>query len=743
MMTIVHSFFNPSSRWYYPLRWLVLILLGLAIYAQTFGFSFVFDDNYFMFNTPYIRGFDKINQIWTIFPKTRMVGVYSFALNYCINRLNPQGYHIFNFGIHLLAVGLVWATAAVLFKIVGWIPQDLPFIIALLFLVHPCQTQAVTYISQRFESMATVFYIGSIYSYLCGRISSSKRRRIFLFTCSVGFAVLGILTKEVAVTIPLMILAVEFILLNRSPFNFKKSPSWKLYLLITVLGALFVFLFMKMVRTNFVDIYFHFSAPSESHNGDMITGGKYVLTQMRVFLTFLRLLILPVNQNADYDYPLSTGLLHPPLTLVGLCLVGFITFLIFRLRKQWPLIAFGFAWILIIFSINTAPRVNVIFEHKLYLISFGFFLATVSTLSTIIKDRKILFGLLIMLIVVLSLASYKRNQVWKNDLTLWEDVSRKSPYKARPRYNRGFAYFNRGNFIKAIPDFNKAIEINPGYVEAYINRGIIYYEEGNLTAALSDYNKAIKINPNVAEAYYNRGDAYAKQNNLTGALSDYNKAIELNPDYAQAYTNRGSIYVKQGNFIQALSNYNKAIEIYPAVAVPTDLTIWLDRPKTASAGEVIKSYYSSYADAYYNRGCVYDKLGNFTGALSDYSIAIVINSNYADAYNNRGFIYSRLGNYTQAISDFTKAIEINPDIAGYYYNRGIAYSKQGNYAQTIFDFTKTIEIDPNYAEAYYNRAVFYYELKVYDKALADVQRAEELGVAVNPDFRGALKKALE
>ena len=207
---------------------------------------------------------------------------------------------------------------------------------------------------------------------------------------------------------------------------------------------------MKMVRTDFINIYFHFSAPSESHDGDMITGGKYVLTQMRVFLTFLRLLILPVNQNVDYDYPLSTGLLNPPLTLVGLCLIGFIVFLIFRLRKQWPLIAFGLAWILITFSINTAPRVNVIFEHKLYLISFGFFLATVCALSTIIKDRKILFGLLITLIAVLSLVSYKRNQVWKNELTLWNDVVGKSPHKARAYLSRGFAYFNQGKFVRGL-----------------------------------------------------------------------------------------------------------------------------------------------------------------------------------------------------------------------------------------------------------------------------------------------------
>ena len=111
-MTIVHLFFNPSSRWYYPLRWLVLIFLGVAIYAQTFGFDFVFDDFIFIVHNPNIVRFDLVHNIWKTFPPTRTIGFYSFAFNYLVNQLHPQGYHIFNFVIHLLAAGLVWALAS-------------------------------------------------------------------------------------------------------------------------------------------------------------------------------------------------------------------------------------------------------------------------------------------------------------------------------------------------------------------------------------------------------------------------------------------------------------------------------------------------------------------------------------------------------------------------------------------------------------------------------------------------------
>ena len=151
----------------YFLRWAILIFLGLLIYGQTFRSGFVFDDYSFIVSNPFIKDFDRIHLMWHVLPMTRLIGIYSFAFNYFLNQLDPVGYHIFNFMVHLLAAGLVWALADLLFKITKRLPfrdpliKELPFIIAVLFLVHPCQTQAVSYISQRFESMATVCYLGA------------------------------------------------------------------------------------------------------------------------------------------------------------------------------------------------------------------------------------------------------------------------------------------------------------------------------------------------------------------------------------------------------------------------------------------------------------------------------------------------------------------------------------------------------------------------------------------------------
>ena len=367
---------------YYLLRWSGLILIGLVIYAQTFQFDFVFDDYIFIVNNPFIKNFSNFHVMWQVFPMTRLVVMYTFAFNYYFNQLNPVGYHIFNFIVHLAATGLVWALADLLFKITkiseDRLTKDLPFIIAVLFLVHPCQTQAVTYITQRFESMATLVYLGTVYFYLRARVSTGKMHQIIFFVLAGLLTILGVLTKEVIITVPAMMLVSEWIL-------FPEKDNKRLYHCFSCWRDFIICFVFKNGACRVASIFLQ-SYPSESHDGDVLTPAHYFLTQMRVLLTFLRLLVLPVHQNLDYDYPASTGLLHPPLTLIGMGVIAGFIFLVIKLRRRAPLIAFGLAWGLITFSINLVPRANVIFEHKLYLISFGFFLAAVAALSVLVPE---------------------------------------------------------------------------------------------------------------------------------------------------------------------------------------------------------------------------------------------------------------------------------------------------------------------------------------------------------------------
>lgn len=545
---------------YYLTRWLGILLLGLLVYGQTFGYGFVFDDYLFIVTNPFIKNFHNFPVMWHAFPLTRFVGMYSFALNYHFHQLNPQGYHIFNFLIHLICTGLAWALASFLFNRTQFLSdepslaKELPYLIALIFLVHPCQTQAVTYITQRFESLATMFYLAAILFYLKARVSTVVREKIILGGLAVAAMILGIMTKEVVVTLPAMMLIFEWVV-------FSDKGQRNIKILLIGMGFFLSVLLAKMLHAG-VGIFGQ-SYVSESHDGDVMNFAQYGLTQLRVLLTFIRLLFFPIHQNLDYDYPVSSGLLHPPLTLLGLCVVVGSIVMVIKFRRALPLLSLGLAWMLITFSINLAPRTNIIFEHKMYLISFGFFIGVVAALTVVIRNRGTLIKFLFCIIAVLAFLSFQRNKVWANELSLWEDCIKYSPHKARVNASLGRVYGTLGRYDEAIYYLSRAIDIKPDII-SFENRGVIYSEKGQYTQALHDLDRSLTLDPGYFPIYLKRAWVYQILHNYQASFADLDHAIALNQYYEDAYLQRGMLWAQLGRPQEAVQDFQHVLNIDPA-----------------------------------------------------------------------------------------------------------------------------------------------------------------------------------
>ncbi len=224
---------------------------------------------------------------------------------------------------------------------------------------------------------------------------------------------------------------------------------------------------------------------------------------------------------------------------------------------------------------------------------------------------------------------------------------------AEESYDKGVRYAIQGKFKEAKEEFERALKIDQFFIpakeslkiiEAVIDqkiksktaihffKGETYYNKGQWGEAISEYNKAIEINPRFAEAYNNRGISFAQgKGQYDQAISDFDKAIEINSKFAEAYNNRGISYFNKGQYDQAISDYDKAIEINPR-----------------------------HAEAYYKRGLVYAQVkGQYDQAISDFDKAIEINPRFAEAYNNRGLVYMvKLGNKKKACSDWKRACEL-------------------------------------------------------------------------------------
>lgn len=710
-----------SKKWLVALSGL-LLAAGLLIYGKTFGYGFVFDDFEFIVTNPFIKNFNEMSGFWRIgFPKTRLITLYTFAANYFVNGLNPAGYHIFNFVMHVITAFCAWYLAHVLLhwqdltakSLKRFFPDErswMAFFAALLFLVHPVQTQAVTYVTQRFVILTTLFYMLSVVFYIHGRrVPGVNVRKIILWVLSALAAVAAIMSKEEAITLPIMILFIELYLFGKPEKTGVKGQgasteqgkakkrislpqiSVQSYI-ITGLGVLFLVFFLWLFRGT-IYTYVSWQANSESHDGDVLTVGTYLLTQIRVLMTFVRLMVLPVKQTLEYDYPMSHGFFELPV-ITGA--IGFILLIaaFIRLRKKHSLISFGIAWVLITFSANLFPRVNVIFEHKLYLISFGFCLIVVEAADHFIRNARWRQVVLMAVVVCLSVVSFARNDVWRTELSLWTDVVAKSPNKARPNANMGKALLERREYEKALRYLDRSIELNPRDNRAITNRGSVYFALHDYEKALVNYQMAMEIDPGYFGTFINRGLLYMETGKLQEAMQDFNQAVALDPKFHYAYVKRGHLLRQLGRAQEALQEFNHALAIDNV-----DL------------------------EALIGRAIVYFDLKENAKALADFDLAISLAPVNGRLYLDRGFFYLNQGETDKALADFDLAVKYDPLNPEAYAKRGMARKAKGQTETAMQDFDKALQIDPAHIVSRNNRMAIYFERKQFDKALEESNQA--------------------
>jgi len=519
---------------------LVILLLGLLAYSGNFHNSFQFDDYPFIRDNYSLRDLGSLSGIFKFWP-TRFLTFFTFALNYRLGELEVFTYHLFNLIIHLGAAVLAYWFILLLFATPALENNKLAprrhliaLFAGLIFVSHPIQTEAVTYICQRATSLAAFFYLLSLCLYVKTRLLQVKLRPgpaskwITPYVFSWLAACLAMFTKENTFTLPLMIILLEFSFFAQEKQRKLKS-ALPFLLLLPIIPLLIIF--TKPVV--YTDIQPLLDQPWRA-------GSQYFFTQLRVMVTYLRLLILPFNQNLDYDYPLYQSLLDLPV-LISFIFLSSLIILAIKIFHRHRLLSFSIFWFFLALLPESSiiPIRDLIYEHRLYLpmAGFGIFLASITYYLLGEKNLKFIILILIFLIHWYAVSTYSRNMDWRDGFTLWNDTISKSPRKARPYNNRGVIYNMYGDIEKAIADYNKAIELEPGYYEAYSNRGAAYGEKGDLERAFPDLNKAIELKNDYAQAYYNRGVAYFFKGEYAKSWEDIHKAEALgyaiNPDFLQ------------------------------------------------------------------------------------------------------------------------------------------------------------------------------------------------------------------
>lgn len=614
----------------------LFVFLGFLVYSNMLlNEIFLFDDFEYVIGNPIIQDFSYFN-----LSDPRQVGYMSFALNYAIDGENPSGYHLFNVIIHVSNAAVVFFLIIVLFDIVS--PEDseskkwhaaAAFLSGLIFLVHPIETQAVSYITQRFTSLCTLFYLLSVLLYLMARVrlekAQSHNTAYALYALSILNAVLAMKTKEIAFTIPFTIAVLEFLLFKSSVFSKRR------FIFLIPYMATLVIIPLSLIGPEWGLI-----KPGEGI-AEVVRKDKlydlyersplvYLFTQFRVIVTYIGLLILPVNQKAVYDFKVSHSFFELKVLLsLGLLLL-IMGYAVYLWRKaagadaddasDYKLVSIGIIWFFITLSIESSiiPIKDVIFEHRVYLPSAGFFASCSVLLLRLVRKIRVgvsdfvKIGILALIIgIPLATGAYIRNEVWTDELKFWDDVVKKSPNKAIGYNNRGNAYGKLRQYELALRDIDRTIASfpkNPGaklawedsdftptnMAKTFMNRGQIYIALGDIVRAKADFNRAkqVMIMPLDSDNTLKQGDMYAKHGSYERAIEEYNKILAWDPQNINALNNRGNAYSRSNHYKEAIDDFDNVISLDP-----------------------------SFVLAYHNRGIAYAWSGDMTKATEDFKRA--------------------------------------------------------------------------------------------------------------------------
>jgi tetratricopeptide (TPR) repeat protein len=626
---------NQSPIAYGPNRETLLLSLMavvvILIYAGTLTTPFIFDDLPNIFENPHIRvpSLSFENLAWAGFQSpigSRPVANISFALNHYFNGYNPVGYHLVNILIHLACgvflYGLAKATLQTpalrsRYEKFGWIP----FLAVFIWLVHPLQTQSVTYIVQRMNSMAAMFYVLSMLCYVKFRVAAVAWKKWTLLAGCALAAILAFGTKEITATLPILAFGTKeitatlpvFIVLYEWYFfqDLNRQWAWRNFLLLG--GGCLLFIIIALVYVDF--------EPARILSGYGIrdfTPAQRLLTQSRVVVFYISLMLWPnpSRLNLDHDFALSYSLLNPASTLIAIALIiGLIALAILIARKE-PLLSFSIIWFFGNLVIESSIiGLELVFEHRTYLPAMFGILAIVCLVFRYLKHALPAVIALSLVGTLFCAWTYARNQVWADEITLYRDCAAKSPGKARPQNNLGAALSRQGRLPEAIELYRAALAIKPEYGDAHYNLGYALAKAGKLDEGLTHFREAVRLEPNQVKYLNNLGVALALTGNYDQAIDYLTRALKINPSDADAHNNIGMAFKKQGDREAAMQHFSSAVALNPR-----------------------------HKDAIYNRGVIFMEDGQLEAARKHFTRVLEINPQYEKARQELEDVNKRIGN---------------------------------------------------------------------------------------------------
>ncbi len=613
---------------------LFIIAASLAVYWQIIDHKFInYDDGDYITENPHVQaGFTKENIKWAFTTghaaNWHPVTWLSHMLDIELYGLHSMGHHWTNLQIHIINSILLFL---VLKMMTGALWRSA--FVAALFALHPLHVESVAWVSERKDVLSTFFWILSIWAYV-RYVRQPDTKRYFLL---ILLFVLGLMSKPMLVTLPFVLLLLDFWPLsrfqssNRGHYNF----SYK-----TLAGLVWekLPLFALSAVSSFITFFV------QQEGGAVKSLEAFPLT-LRVanalfaYLSYLGKTIWPQHLALIYPYPSSFTLWQISI-FVSLLLV--ISALVIWLSKNYPYLATGWLWYLgtlvpVIGLVQVGSQSMA--DRYTYIPLIGIFVIAVWGMADFSERWRIQKNVLILsccsVLVLLMTCAWHQARYWQNSITISTHTLNITSNNSMAHYVLGQALDNKhGKLEKAIFHYNEALKIRPDFAKAHNNLGAIMFRQGNDKLAAYHFDKAIQIHYDFAKAHNNYATVLLKQNKFEEAAKHYKEAIRIDPENIPAYNNLANMLEVQKDFDEAVLYYKKALGIN-----------------------------AQNADTHYKLGRILIKQEKINEAMSHFTEAIKLNPDHVETYNEAGIILAKIGKLKTANAFFLKAIQIKPDHA--------------------------------------------------------------------------------
>lgn len=566
---------SPLVWWVVPL----LIAMTLLAYSNSFTGEFIFDDEPHIQNDPTIRALTPPRYTWL---NTRRPFVkLTLAIQYQLHGQHVVGYHVFNLLIHIAAglvlMGLIRRTLA-LPQFADRHARAGPWIaatVALIWLLHPIQTQAVTYVIQRAESMMSLLMLLSLYCLLRGATSSNHRAKWYVVSVLSCFVAMG--TKEVGVVTPVIALLFDRTFLTGTFTRTVKLRWWYL-----------VLMFMPFAGVAWLGLGDITAVGGAAGFGmDHITWQSYLLTQPLVIIKYLLLIAWPAHLSIDHLHPtidmlsvtkvLGLYTWQWAFALVSLIFIGTVIALY---RKPW-LGFLGLAFFVILApSSSILPVADVMVEHRVYLVLAIIILLVVLAVDALLRRCAELFSLAprrvvtiaavttALVSIALGTRTWIRNTDYRSSLSIWRATAQVSPLNARAWNNLGRSIYDDdpANIAQAIDAYRRALRLLPDDPEVTAALGTLLAETGSLDEAEHLFKQTLSLDPDDHVIRQRLGVMYMRQNRLPEALQQFELAAATAPNDGRVQLSLGVLLVRMGDHARSIVPLRAAVQVNPKLA---------------------------------------------------------------------------------------------------------------------------------------------------------------------------------